>query len=230
MNYKHEVFISYKWDESERQKWVQEIFFPMVYDALYEGLAIDKAQVFHDLTNVPTGASIEFSLKDGLAHSKCMICILSVPYFLKSDWCAKEFSAMLKRETELEIKKKNNHTGLIFPVLFVYDEEKEREKRSNLYTYEGLKDLVLNMYPLELDWKYNSNSKAFKNTKNGKALFMKIKKWVDFSIIPTLRNKEFPKWQSQWYDDQYFEDAYKKFISDYKLGRNPPPPPLPQLV
>ena len=147
MAYQFEVFISYKWS-GERKDWVDNVFYPIFKEELDEHLEVPP-KIFKDSKDVPAGGTLDEIFKHGIAHSKCMVCILSLPYFFKSLWCPTEFSAMLYREERTEIRRNDqNHTGLIFPILFTDSNAENVIQKSPIYQYESLKNLIFNIAPL----------------------------------------------------------------------------------
>jgi hypothetical protein len=222
MSYKHEIFISYKWGKS-RKEWVDTIFVPILEEALEYEFGT-KQTVFKDTNNIVPGASLDLSLRDALAHSKCMVCIVSLQYFTQSVWCPTEFSAMLYREEKTGIRNKGNHCGFIFPIIFIDEEEAEIPKKSPLYEYEKLRDLIFNILPLELDnEKFNNTNKAFQDSNNYNELRNKIRKWVKKSIKPVLENIE--PWNQEWDTDEYITQPFEIFKMNYDEVIKPMPLP-----
>jgi hypothetical protein len=218
MDYKYEIFISYKWG-GPRKEWVDKIFLPLLEDAL-DNIFPTNQNVFKDTRNIQPGATLDLSLQDALAHSKLMICIVSLPYFTKSVWCPTEFSAMLYREEQLEIRKQGNHFGLIFPVVFVDDAAQNINDRCPLYEYQNLRDLIFNMSPLELNnKKYNNANEAFLASQNFIDLKNIIYHWVDQSLRPVLQQMK--PWQNQWTSPEYIINPYQTYRDRYNVTQNP---------
>jgi TIR domain len=226
MSYKYEIFLSYKWG-GERKEWVDKIFMPILNDALHEEVG-NRIEVFKDTDNIVYGAALPESLKDALAHSKCMISIITLPYFFDSVWCPTEFSAMLFREDALELRKDKNHTGLIFPIIFVDGNAKSVTEKSPVYKYSKLGNLISSILPLELDIdKYNNINQAFIESTEYNELKSIIRRWVKRSIIPRLDNC--PEWDSDWYSEEYlvkpfdtfqinFNEKFKEMSTNPRLG------------
>jgi hypothetical protein len=232
MDYKYDIFISYKWGD-ERKKWVDEILRPILISGINE--VIDKKiltpeVIFKDTDNVPKGATLDVSLQKAVAFSKCMVCVVSLPYFKASAWCPTEFSAMLHREIATGIRSTGNYMGLIFPIIFVEEKEATPEKKSPVYEYAELRKLIFGISPLELDYeKYNRVSKSFKDSDEYDELRNIIRRWVRDSIRPQLEriNNNYP-WKSEWDTPQYLLDPYQNFKDQYCSP--PPPPPNPSIA
>lgn len=236
MAYKYDIFISYKWGD-DRKEWVDKILRPILEYSIKEEIDVKfltsqvaSEVIFQDEKDVPKGATLAVSLQKGVAYSKCMICIVSLPYFKSSSWCPTEFSSMLYRELKTNIREGGNHMGFIFPIIFVEEEESKIERKSTVYKYPELRDLIFGISPLELDYeKYNRIGENFKYTAEHNKLKNIIRRWVRDSIGPQLEriNKSYP-WQSEWDTPEYLLDPYNNFKERYCSP--PPPPPNPSIA
>jgi TIR domain len=101
MTYKHDVFISYRRDQSTWTSWIDKIFKHDLEACLQQDFS--DVQVFLD-KKIPVGENYVQSLAKTLAASKVMIAILSRAYF-QSDWCVHELDLMMVRG------------GVVFPVI-----------------------------------------------------------------------------------------------------------------
>jgi hypothetical protein len=220
MSYKHEIFISYKWGSTK--EWVDKIFKPILEEVMESELPFHPL-TFKDTSNIVHGAALDLSLQDALAHSKCMVSIVSLEYFAKSIWCPMEFSAMLYREEKTGVKKNGNHTGFVFPVIIINSKKKELEKQSSLFEYKELRELLLNFTPLRIDREYSRTDEAFIN--EGKRFRLKtiVTDWFNESIKPLLL-KEYP-WQKEWATEEYLTKPYEVFKTKYNIFINPMTPP-----
>lgn len=114
--YTNDVFISYKRD-SINEQWLDEIFVPLFTNYLNEILP-EEARIFVDREGIINGTNWKSSLSYELAHSKCMVAILSPSYFMKrSEWCVREFVSMKYREDRLGLRPNDQPPCLIWPVL-----------------------------------------------------------------------------------------------------------------
>jgi len=183
MAYEHDVFVSYKWG-NDLKIWVDKVFIPILKDALYD--TTDSAEdsiIFHDAEENKPGGSIPLVLRDGVARSKCMVCVITYPYFTKSAWCPAELSAMLEREKVTAIRQPPKHVGLVFPVLFVDMSKTRLADRNPVYGLPGPKNFLTKIQPLELDEdKFFRISAGFKDTNGFDDLRLLVKKWVRESI------------------------------------------------
>lgn len=226
MNYKYDIFISYKWG-ADRKKWVDNILRPILVSMIQEVVNkqdLTQEVVFKDTDNIPKGATLDVSLQKAVAYSKCMICVVSLPYFKDSSWCPTEFSAMLYREVKTNVRSTGNYMGFIFPIIFVEEKESKIERKSPVYEYPELRELIFGISPLELDYeKYNRVSKSFEASDEYDQLRNIIRRWVRDSIKPQLEriNNSYP-WQTEWDTPEYLLQPYKPFKDKYC---SPPPPP-----
>ena len=94
--------------------WVRDIFLGVFKFHLTQELGYE-ARVFADEGNLPAGTKFPLALKTALAHSKTLVPIWSMQYFL-SDWCMTECLVMLNRERRLGFRTKHNPYSLILPV------------------------------------------------------------------------------------------------------------------
>jgi hypothetical protein len=94
VDYKHDVFLSYRrgkyWP-----KYVNELFLPIFEHWLTDELRRDP-RIYYDETSVEAGDAWPYSLAEGLAYSKVMVCLWTGQYWA-SEWCKMELSQMLAR-------------------------------------------------------------------------------------------------------------------------------------
>jgi hypothetical protein len=200
--YKHFVFISYKRD-NEYQEWVDTIFYKIVSDFFIA--KYNKSLAFKDTEEQSKnyGNSVSNFLQNGLIYSRCMIAVLTPPYFCQSDWCVKEFSLMKERADTC------NQT-LLFPVIFT-------NKRDNSVvsiikeSSPNLSNLIENTYmPLLLDEdKFLKTNQAFIDSADYNLLKDKIKEWLRDSIVPALSNP--PVWNQQWETEGWLNQCQNNF-------------------
>ena len=117
MAYKYDVFLSYSRMEPHNE-WSIKMFYPLFLSYLKEELNRD-AEIFVDTQGIEGGSNWGLKIKNALAHSRCMVSILSPAYF-RSIWCVKEFSVIDYRQKQLGYNTIQNPTGLIVP-LRIYD-------------------------------------------------------------------------------------------------------------
>lgn len=206
--YKYTVFISYKWN-GEYEEWVNKIFYPIVKNYFID--TVGNNDVFKDEERVKYGEDLFSFLEGGLVHSKCMIAVLNGPYFCKSVWCPKEFSVMLHRH---KIHKTGNGKSLLFPLIFT------KRDRINDRNINSLKNICPNLSqwiednftPLLLEEdKYLRTTNAFRESADYDDLKIRIKNWLNDSIIPSLQTA--PTWQEAWDSKLWLEAPYEDFKS-----------------
>lgn len=215
MGYKHDIFVSYRW-RGDIKEWVDFVFVPILRNVLEElKTETDTSAIFHDDDRTLSGANVPSVLRDGVGNSKCMVCVMTTPYFTNSYWCSAELSAMLRREEETGARNNPDHTGLIFPVIFVDENEREPENRSILYSIAQARQLFMEIRPLELnEEKFYCVAAGFKGTTSYDELRFAIRKWVKKSILPKL--KEPPKWQAGWNEEDYFISRFNNLTAPPK--------------
>jgi hypothetical protein len=224
MDYKYEIFISYKWGGPYKE-WVDKIFYPILFDLMDLELPT-QPNIFKDTENIVSGAQLDTSIRTALAHSKCMVSIVSLPYFTKSVWCPTEFSAMLYREKTTMARTNGNQVGFIFPIIFVDPQQPQLEKKNALYEYPTLRDLIFNITPLELDIKFMQTNTAFLDGKEYGELKLILHRWFVKSLKPAIKRSE-PTWQNEWASDEFLVQPYENFKIEYPF--NPKPPKLPGI-
>jgi len=207
MPYQHDIFISYKWDVDTKE-WVDFVFLPILSNVLDQLRDQFKASdIFHDESRTVEGATVPDVLRDGVANSRCMVCVFSKTYFTRSSWCLAELSAMLKREEETGVRNNNKHVGLVFPVLFIDETETELEDKNLVYTVPPARELLNKILPLQLNQEeFFCIAAGFKGTTSYDALRFKIFKWVKSSIYPQLIAP--PEWKEKWRSEEYFVSRF----------------------
>ena len=113
-DYKYDVFISYNHGNKKIATWVEHIFFPHFVFCLEESLG-RPAQVYFDKKDINPGDKWKSDLRHALAHTRLLVPIWSIKYFL-SKYCGAEFAVMLHREKELRYWEDGQKGGLIVPV------------------------------------------------------------------------------------------------------------------
>lgn len=112
-DYQYDIFLSYT-RRNQVSDWVQSHF----YDLLKEHLdaALGRApNIFID-KDIGIGEAWPLKLKQALAHSRCLIAVVSPAYF-RSAWCLKECHIMLAREQAEGYRTLANTRGLVIPVI-----------------------------------------------------------------------------------------------------------------
>ncbi|WP_114939094.1 toll/interleukin-1 receptor domain-containing protein [Mucilaginibacter endophyticus] len=213
MEYKYDIFISYKRDykfgysDMEkyslliRQDWITKVFLiPLLHNLTAE---IGKAPTyFLDVNEIKIGDQYERELRENLAKSKCMVVILSNPYLYDSEWCLREFCFMkLRRETSAG-KLQNT---FIFPILY---------QKTNLQ-HPLISDLEIPNYI-----KYDRNPD----------LFIRSPEYLEFqekiqSVAATIGEviNEPPAWEDKWLSEKWWTEVkdnvniYNKLTLDRTL-------------
>lgn len=111
-DYEYDVFFSYKRHalHNEWHRWVVQ----RLRYFLTEELNVSQARVFMDEVDIETGDNWPERLQLALKRSKCMVCVLSPPYF-HSVWCCSEFWSFIERHRQIGL---TGPEGLIAPLRF----------------------------------------------------------------------------------------------------------------
>ncbi len=116
MPYINDVFISYKRGRMN-EEWLDKIFLPLFTEYLNDELPYEP-RIFVDKTALTPGVDFNNELFKNLLYSKCMVSIISPPYFRKSEWCVKEFLTMKHRQERFKLDSFTTPKALIWPVLY----------------------------------------------------------------------------------------------------------------
>lgn len=112
MDYKYDIFISYR-SKCKLTPWMRSVFLPLLEEKLGPN-RINGLDVWID-DRIESGDNWPESLREALATSRLLLPILT-PYYFGSDWCRKELSIMLERQTKLGLCSASNLRGLIIPI------------------------------------------------------------------------------------------------------------------
>lgn len=113
-DYDIDVFISYS-HSAAVEAWVKNHLYPQLKKWLDESLP-EKSKVFVDY-DMPVGVTWPAVLRHKLAHAKCLVAVLSPPYF-RSNWCLSEWKTMEQREVVAGLGPGSSVGGLIYPIRF----------------------------------------------------------------------------------------------------------------
>ena len=115
MNYKYDLFISYK-NSDITNDWVS-IFKNKLEAWLTEELGGIKPKIFFDEETIETGDNWPIKLQEGIKTSRCLVCIWTAEYF-QSKWCVSEWRSFEKRKEVIMTKPLSK--SIIHPLKF-YD-------------------------------------------------------------------------------------------------------------
>jgi TIR domain len=110
--YIYDVFISYSRGGAS-DEWVNRFFKPLLEKHLYEEMGSNPV-LFID-REIRIGADWSNDLKNSLLRSRCLLSILSGPYFY-SKYCLTEWTSM--RERARLLSEKGQGCALVFPIKF----------------------------------------------------------------------------------------------------------------
>jgi hypothetical protein len=113
-DYDVDVFISYS-RSSAVEPWVRNHFYPQLKKWLDQSLP-NEVDIFVDY-QMPVGVPWPATLKHKLSRSRCLVAILSPPYF-RSQWCLSEWRTMEERERRVGAGPGRPIEGLIYPIRF----------------------------------------------------------------------------------------------------------------
>lgn len=118
MDYKHDVFISYRRDPLT-YKWIENQFLPLLGHHIK--LELDRDPKIYTDHNLEEGTTWPIALGSALGASRTII-VLWTKTFLKSVWCSCEIGHMLERESKMGYRTIDKPGGLIFPTI-IHDGE-----------------------------------------------------------------------------------------------------------
>ena len=183
MAYEYDVFISYK---SESKEWVQNAFRPLFDRHLRDELGGRNISIFMDDPRIENGDAWKNRLRHALAHSRCIVAVLTPSYF-HSEWCTREFSVMMHRAKHYNLLSKESPGGLIAPICVSDGEHFPIPVRE--IQYEGLHD-------------YYNFAEAFPKTKPYVKFEKQLKKWLP--NVARIINRA-PDWNPDWLEDEWLE-------------------------
>ncbi|WP_448700973.1 TIR domain-containing protein [Mucilaginibacter sp. AW1-3] len=195
MQYKYDIFISYRRDE-EAKRWIDNHFFPLLKFSLR--MALGRTPEIYIDDQLEGGVIWPKKLGEEISFSRILIVLWSGDY-LNSEWCVSEMSAMLEREVKTGCRQGQSTTGLIFPFI-VHDGE-------NL--------------PIELKVIQNIDVKKYFNprmniySENAEKLSQEISNAA--AGIANLINSV-PPWQDNWKVDT-INDFYQRYYDGAKTSQ-----------
>jgi hypothetical protein len=113
MNYRNDIFISYRRD-SETRSWLTEHFEPLIKLRVRQELGREPVLFVDD--QLESGVSWPAQLGMELGGSRILIALWAKDYFA-SVWCTEEIVLMLSREQEYGLRTDQNPRGLIIPAV-----------------------------------------------------------------------------------------------------------------
>jgi hypothetical protein len=131
MGYEHDIFISYR-RNPETLSWLTEHFIPLL--ELHVELELERKPKIYVDKQLESGASWPLSLGTALGNSRILIALWTGNY-LSSAWCAEEFSQMLAREQEANLRTAERPNGVVIPA-FVHDGEKFPRELGHIQYFE----------------------------------------------------------------------------------------------
>ncbi len=201
MGYSYDVFISYK---SESKDWVQQAFRPLFDRHLREALGGREPKIFMDVQRIENGDAWKNTLRNALAHSRCVVAILTPSYF-HSEWCTREFAVMMHRAQQNKLLTTASPGGLIAPVC-VSDGEFFPAK------VQGMQSVQLHSYYMF--------SEAFPKTRKYLKFEEHLKKWLP-DVVKIIDRA--PNWDPEWLEDAWLEVPFKDLLI---TGQAPLKPPM----
>jgi hypothetical protein len=118
MEYKHDVFLSYR-RHKEWPKWVSETFYD-IFDHWLDAELGHDCSIFVDY-QLETGHNWPAALAENLSKSRVLVPLWSPQYF-NSEWCLKEMSLFVARENATGFGTVENPQRLIMPAV-IHDKD-----------------------------------------------------------------------------------------------------------
>ena len=113
MDYKYDIFISYRRDNLTRQ-WIEEHLVPLL--KLHIKLELGRDILIYIDEQLEFGTTWPISLGKALGESRTIIPLWTKRY-LDSIWCTCEIGHMLERESKTGFRTIDNPNGLVFPII-----------------------------------------------------------------------------------------------------------------
>jgi TIR domain len=120
MSYEYDIFISYRRND-QTLRWIKDFFVPAL-ELHVEHELERRPLIYVDVNKIDVGTSWPVELGVALGKSRVLIVLWSANYF-RSDWCRREFSHMLAREREANLRTREKPHGVIIPA-FIHDGER----------------------------------------------------------------------------------------------------------
>ena len=190
MAYEYDVFLSYSRQKTQAT-WVNDVFFQLFKDYLTDAVNIRSLRIFQDTTEITSADDWTRRIKRAIATSKCMVCIWCPSYF-NSEWCLRELSAMLHRETQLGLRTIGNPSGLIHPIK----------------TFDG------EHFP---DWVQHNQCQDYREYFYVGEAFSRSQMYLDFQkslqnwvthVADGIQNA--PRWRRQWLEPSWLDEPYTR--------------------
>jgi hypothetical protein len=104
MGYRYDVFLSYKQDHEDWNRWVEELFLGCLRDALIAFMS-DRwyPSICFDKHSFQVGNPLSQEVRGKVIKSRVLICLWSPKYF-ESEWCREELTIMLQRRIKHQDK------------------------------------------------------------------------------------------------------------------------------
>ncbi len=112
-DYQYDIFLSYT--RNLVGDWVDDYFLELFREHLESALGY-LPSVFVDAQSISAGDAWPMRIQQALARSKCLVALISPPYFT-STWCMKECHVMLAREKVEGFGITGNGSGLVIPAI-----------------------------------------------------------------------------------------------------------------
>lgn len=199
MDYKYDVFISYRRDELTKY-WIEKIFIPILESHIFYDLG--RLPVFYIDAQLESGTTWPVSLGTALGSSRTMITLWSKNY-LNSVWCTCEITHMLQRELQAGYRTAQNPGGLLFPII-IHDGE----------------TMPINLTLIQkLEIKQYFNVKMSPDSPNAEILADKLKPLAEV-IAAAIDNA--PECQNDWKIDS-INSFYERFYNNSQASQNKTP-------
>ncbi|HEY0171295.1 MAG TPA: toll/interleukin-1 receptor domain-containing protein [Pyrinomonadaceae bacterium] len=217
MDYKYDIFISYRHEKKVHKPWALD-FVEKLKVFLVEEL-ISTPRIFIDEEGIRTGDRWRRALEEALGYSKILIPIWSVSYFVESEWCNKECAIMYYREMMLNEERRGRAPEggagaepcrLLMPVRFMDGENYPPFAKD------------IQQFDCEI---YNRAKRlSVGETKRFRAHMFHVKQWA-----PQVKERlmSAPPWDERWPTREWTEAALKHWDENAdKFKPKPDPSPV----
>lgn len=197
MSYEYDVFISYK-SGKVYGRWVEEIFYDFFKEYLDQSLG-RPSNIFLDKSSIYDGDSWPAKIKQAIAKSKCLVAILS-PLYFQSEWCKKEFAAILYREEKLGLKTLQKPRGILSAII-LHD--------GNMFPQIIKKNIQCRIWH-----DYALVGKGFENTQT----FIEFQReLLSYAANVAAIIENVPPYSENWLSEEWLDNPYQKYKRDLGL-------------
>lgn len=196
MGYEYDIFISYRNDKFFSE-WVYNVLYETLEPLLKNELNQSEVRIFMDKEEIRTGDEWSNRIKRALVRSRCLVPVF-IPNYFHSEWCVRELSVLLHRQTALKYNTLNNPSGLVLPI--------------HLFDGEHFPELAKDIQGKNFKSYFRPNLTGDLQNK----FFAEMIEWVKI-IADAVKNA--PAWNDDWLKPEWLEEPYSKLMAEIEEER-----------